>query len=428
MIELQILNRILEERSLSLLRQNNITDEYFMVYQEEYEFIKNHYEKYGVIPDKTTVLDNFPDFDVLEINESSRYLVEQMKEQYLFSQMSPFIRNLAKKTEEDSNEAFEYLKSKVDEFHKIHNNYKEGIDLIKSAPERLEKYKKRAEQDDMEGISTGIKELDNILGGWNNEGDFTSIIARTSKGKTWLLMFFLVQAWKQGKKVLLYEGEMPLDIMSYRFDTLNKHFSNTDLMRGNKLIEKDYENYIKDLKNEETPFIIIKPRDIQGRLTVSKIEGLIEKYQPDIVGIDQISLIHDELGGTQRTVRYENVTSELYQLAEKYAVPILSPHQANRDAEQDEEVEAIDEIEVPKISEIYGADAIAQNCRRVITFNKIDKMMKLSIKKNNFGKSDVDLLFIWDMDTGVINPYLQVDNSEGENKVERINHEGVDLF
>jgi len=427
-VELQVLNKILYERSLSILRQNDITDDYFMVYKEEYNFIKEHYKKYGNIPDKTTILDKFQDFDMLEIEESNRYLIEQLKEQYLFSQMSPFIRQLAKKTEEDSNEAFEYLKTKMDEFNKIHNNYKEGVDLVKSAPERLDKFRKRAEQEDMQGISTGIEELDDILGGWNSEGDFTSIIARTSKGKTWLLMFFLVQAWKQGKSVLLYEGEMPLDVMSYRFDTLNKHFSNTDLMRGNKIIEKDYEEYIDDLKNGEVPFIIIKPRDIQGRLTVSKIEGLIEKYNPDIVGIDQISLIHDELGGAQRTVRYENITSELYQLAEKYAVPILTPHQANRDADQEETVEAIDEIEVPKISEIYGADAIAHNCRRVITFNKIDKMMKLCVKKNNFGKADIDLLFIWDMDKGIINPYLQVDNSDGEKKTQRIDREGVDLF
>jgi hypothetical protein len=55
-------------------------------------------------------------------------------------------------------------------------------------------------------------------------------------------------------------------------------------------------------------------------------------------------------------------------------------------------------------------------------------MMKLCVKKNNFGKADIDLLFIWDMDKGIINPYLQVDNSDGEKKTQRIDREGVDLF
>lgn len=429
MIELQFINTLLEEKSLSLARQNDVDEDHFTAYKEEFNFIWSHYEEYGCVPDKTTFIDRFPDFDLVEINESNRYLVEKLKEQYLFIKMSPAIRQLAQMAEEDSRKAFDFWKKKVDEFNQISSNFKEGEDLIKDSPDRLQEFKKRQNGEELLGISSGIKELDEVTFGWQQE-DFVSIIARTSQGKTWLLLFFLVQAWQQGKKVLLYNGELPNSVVGFRFDTLNRHFSNTALTKGDESLNGKYEDYIEELKEKENPFIVIKPRDINGKLTVSKMEGLIEKYDPDIVGIDQITLMADERGssGQASYLKYEHITEDLYQLAEKCAVPILAPHQANRDADSDDDIEDIDDIEVPKISEIYGSDAISHNCRRIITFKKVDKMTKLVVKKNNYGKDNQEILLLWDMDIGLMKPYLKVDNSGGAERVERVNQDALDLF
>ena len=428
MIELQFINKLLQEGSLTLAKQNNITEDYFNTYKDEYEFIQNHYEKYGTMPDPTTVLDKFPDFELIEIQESDRYLVEEMNERYLFTKMTPFIRKLAELTEEDSRQAITYLKQEMKNFNNL-VTYKEGEDLIEDSEKRLQEFKEKLDGKELTGISTGIKELDEITYGWQPE-DFVSIIARTSQGKTWLLLFFLVKAWQQGKKVLFYNGELPNSVVGYRFDTLNRHFSNTALSKGDKGVERVYEKYIEELKEEETPFIVIKPRDINGKLNSTKLEGLIEKYKPDIIGIDQITLMADEKGssGQASYLKYEHITEDLYQIAEKYRTPILAPHQANRNAEKDEEIEDIDDIEVPKISEIYGSDAISHNCRRIITFNKVDKMTKIVLKKNNYGKDNQELLMLWSMDKGLLKPYLKVDKSEGKEEVESINESGVDLF
>jgi len=386
------------------------------------------YKEYGTMPDPTTVLDKFPDFELIEIQESDRYLIEEMNERYLFTKMTPFIRKLAELTEDDSRQAITYLKQEMKNFNNL-VTYKEGEDLIEDSEKRLQEFKEKLDGKELTGISTGIKELDEITYGWQSE-DFVSIIARTSQGKTWLLLFFLVKAWQQGKKVLFYNGELPNSVVGYRFDTLNRHFSNTALSKGDKGVERVYEKYIEELKEEETPFIVIKPRDINGKLNSTKLEGLIEKYKPDIVGIDQITLMADEKGssGQASYLKYEHITEDLYQIAEKYRTPILAPHQANRNAEKDENIEDIDDIEVPKISEIYGSDAISHNCRRIITFNKVDKMTKIVLKKNNYGKDNQELLMLWDMDKGLLKPYLKVDKSDGKEEVESINESGVDLF
>ena len=427
MIELQILNKILEDKSLTLIIENNITKDYFQVYKHEFEFIYNHYKQYNNIPDKTTFIDKFEDFDIVQVIESDRYLVEQLKENYLFSKLVPFIKETANLAEEDSRTALNYVKRQIDELSQITVDFKEGTDLIQNAELRLKEFEKRREMDGLLGISTGIKELDKITFGFLEE-DFWTIIGRTNEGKTWILLFFLVQAWIQKKKVLLYNGELPNSIMGFRFDTIYRHFSNYALTAGDKSINIDtYKEYIEELKNHDNPFIIIKPKDVNGRLTSSKLEMLIQKYEPDIIGIDQITLMDDErrTRGQGDYKTYEHISQDLYLLAEKYGVPILAPHQAGRSAIKSTKNE---EENVPELTDIYASDAIAQNSKRVLTFKKVDKMLKLCLKKNTYGKNNQEICMMWDIDAGIMKPFLTVDNEDGEQKTEMVEQEGVELF
>ena len=80
MIQLQFLNWLIQSGDYSLLVINNITDEFFSDYKDEFNFIKEHLDNYGCIPDKTTFLDKFPDFDLIEIHESSDYLIDALFE------------------------------------------------------------------------------------------------------------------------------------------------------------------------------------------------------------------------------------------------------------------------------------------------------------------------------------------------------------
>jgi hypothetical protein len=57
----QLLNRILETKDFTVISQNNITEQYFFNYKTEFNFIKDHVERYGVVPDKLTFVASFPD-------------------------------------------------------------------------------------------------------------------------------------------------------------------------------------------------------------------------------------------------------------------------------------------------------------------------------------------------------------------------------
>ena len=70
-------------------------------------------------------------------------------------------------------------------------------------------------------------------------------------------------AWNMGYKILMYSGEMSTAMVGFRFDTLNKHFSNMGLLNGSgtlgkkpdtdgaKYLQEDYEKYITQLQQKE---------------------------------------------------------------------------------------------------------------------------------------------------------------------------------
>ena len=80
MIQLQFLNKVLQCHDASLLVTNNLTQEYFSDYQEEFNFIQQHLRKYGTVPDEVTFLTKFPEFDIIKVEESDSYLIDALFE------------------------------------------------------------------------------------------------------------------------------------------------------------------------------------------------------------------------------------------------------------------------------------------------------------------------------------------------------------
>lgn len=432
MIEIQIINHILKKKSLAILFNNNIGDDYFVTYKDEMRYILEHYEKYNTVPDKETFLSKFNDFDIIEVSESEKYLIETLQEQHMYHKLVPFVHELAEHVTDDATKAVEFLLSQTDNIKRLSAQYKEGYDIIKNSHDRKEEYKFRNEVEGLLGITTGIKELDEITHGWLKE-DFIVILGRTNEGKTWVLLFFLVSAWLADVPVLLYSGEMSETLVGFRFDTLKGHFSNRALMSGEddlgeERTKEDYYKYINDISMSKTPFIVITPKHLGGRrLSVPKLHQLIEQYNPGIIGIDQISLMEDyrrEKGDPKR-IQYGNISEDLFLTSEKYEIPILAPAQANREAKKDKK----NKEEAPQIEHISESDAIAQNATRVLSLRNIDVTMKFAIVKNRYGENNKELLLIWDINKGIVKPFLSVDTDAESGDVKGTEQlTGEDLF
>ena len=78
MIQLQTLNKILNTKDISIITNNNLDSDFFSDYRQEFEFILNHFNAYGSVPDKETFLFKFPNFKLIDITESNQYLLDEL--------------------------------------------------------------------------------------------------------------------------------------------------------------------------------------------------------------------------------------------------------------------------------------------------------------------------------------------------------------
>lgn len=187
--------------------------------------------------------------------------------------------------------------------------------------------------------------------------------------------------------------------MAYRNDTLGMNYTNSQLMRGT-IADGDYTQYINDLETnkELPPYIVVTPVDFGGKmLTVSKLRALIKEYKPDIVGIDQISLMEDErrAKGDQTRTQYTHIAQDLFNMSTEFSIPIIVDAQANRNKAD------MAKPENPELADIGESDGIAQNSSRVISLVQTKAGLSLKITKNRYGENNKQLLYVWDIDNGI---------------------------
>lgn len=436
MYRLQILNKILDTQDASILQQYKLDEKFFRGYEDELEFITNHYKQYNKVPDKETFIMQFPEFQLFECKETDKYLVEQAYEAWFYTEGERIIKQGVEYMNTDATDGIKYIVKQLVELNDV-ATFESGTDIIAKAMEYYTEYLERVEkvkEGGLLGITSGLKELDELTGGWMYDGEVVSIMGRTNEGKTWILLFFLCAAWKSGKRVLLYSGEMGKLLIAYRFHTLDGKVSNQALIKGDVQVKEQYEAYINQLKNEKTPFIVVTPSDLGGRMmNVDDLEILYKKHRPEIIGLDQLSLMEDRRAkrGDPLRVRMGNITKDLFLFSEKYKVPVLIPVQANRQASKQNKD---DDTLAPELDHMSESDQVAHNSTRVISIKQMDNMMKLAVKKNRLGLRNQEIMCVWDINVGILKPVAK-GTAEQENQKtnqavakQNVNLDGEDLF
>ena len=203
--------------------------------------------------------------------------------------MVSVVQETADKMRDDSREALNYLSAQVVALNS--QNIVGGSNIVKKAKERLELHQQKKEFG-TNYIKTGFPELDEVIYGLEPGNELLTVAGRPNQGKTWILLKMLVEAWKQGKRVAMYSGEMNDMQIGYRFDTLLANFSNKALVIGENV--SGYEDFIDKTQKNMLPFYVFTPKNFGGRATVSSIQSMITACKADIIGIDQYSLMDDE--------------------------------------------------------------------------------------------------------------------------------------
>ena len=416
MVQLQILNKILSTADNSIIEINDLTDEYFIEYIDEYKFIQEHFKQYGNIPDKATFLANFPDFEILEVAESDRYLIDKIREEYLYYKSVPVVQKIAELLKTDSNAAAEYMIHAVKELQPTYRLG--GTDIISQAEERYKQFIDRKENQDEWFFTTGFEELDDLIHGIQREEELFVIFARTNQGKSWVLEKICTHIWEIGFNVGYISPEMGANSVGYRFDTLHQNFSNRGLMWGKDDIdEEEYLKYINTLKTTKNQFVVATPVDFDRKITITKLRNWVKENKLDILAIDGIKYLSDERykRGDNLTTSLTNISEDLMALSIELHVPVLVVVQSNRSG-----VVAEDEDETPDLESIRDSDGISHNASKVLSLRQTkDGVLKMGIKKSRFGSVGGKLNYQWDIDTGEFVHIPAEDDAEPVERTEK---------
>lgn len=396
MVSAQIINKILHTKKLDILEENNIPKEYLVGYEDEIDFIYNHTKKYGNVPDVETFVSHFNEFEIVDVQESDKYLIDTLKEEYLFNKSVPVVENIAKLLNTDANEAVEYMLSATKDLTPTYDI--KGVDIIQQAQERYEEYLDRRSNKADWFFPTGFPELDDVINGIQRTEEYFVIFARTNQGKSWILEKMCTNVWQLGYNVGYISPEMGASSIGYRFDTLYRNFSNRDLVWGNtSLDEKAYKDYVEKLKEHNNKFVVATPDDFNKQLTVSKVRNFIKQNKLDLIAIDGITYMKDERfkRGDSKTVELTHISEDLMSLSIEMNVPILVVVQANRGGA------GLDEDETPELESIRDSDGISHNATKVISLRQTqDGVLILEVKKQRNGIVGTKCQYTWNADKG----------------------------
>lgn len=361
--QFQIINKILQTKDYSLISMNNLTEDHFFQYRAEFNFIKNHYEKFRVVPDRLTFLNTFSDFDVTDVTEPDAYLLEQLIKDYNTSYMATGFNKIKKLIESG------HIDEAANYFSTMPEGLQQGATMTCTSlfkdTSRYDRYMDRLKNKNNYYLSTGFPELDKMIGGIDLQNENMVIAARTGVGKSWTLIKMAVEAAKQGKNVGMYSGEMAVDKVGYRVDTLLGHIDNQAITRGNDYdpsVPMKYKNYLDNLQyNMSGDFKVLTPQDIAGPATVAALRTFIEKHKLDILFVDQFSLLEDTSRAKTTHEKVANISKEIKNLQVLTGIPIISVSQMNRTKEEDGEQDT---------TQIGLSDRIGQDATCVIMLSR----------------------------------------------------------
>ncbi|MCM1226130.1 MAG: AAA family ATPase [Clostridium sp.] len=408
-IELQVISKILTSESPEEIETLcGFDDSYYSVFRPHIQFILNHREKYNDVPDVFTFQASFPEITLVKVREPLVYLKEEMNKNKQHIILLETFNKLKELGSEDVTDAWAYLGRQCEKAAMLDSS--DPLDLIKDSQERSRQVIEFSKQ---RRIPTGFPEIDKVMyGGFSTVEELVIIVARTNTGKSWVGTRMMESAQKNGFPVLYYSPEMQASFLGTRFDTWRGNFKNSQLHQG-KYNEQYYE-YLKSLKEEETPAYILEDKDApDGKVTVPYLKQLVKKHSIKLLVIDGLSYMEDYRGrmNDSDSIKYKNLNADLFRLSKSMGCTVVVMMQANRESKNNKD----DKGEVfPNIYNIEGSDHPARIATQVFAMRQIFDKHVLDIrleKSRNASNQKPEFSYSWDVDTGNMQFLPNAENS-----------------
>ena len=329
--EARVISALLQDKQMHVLLQANV-ENLLRTHNDVWNFIRLYFENNSVGPPTSLVVEKFRDFQPVENVGATKHHLEELQTEYLNDSLKDILRSAAGEVQTgNGTEALNGLITKTSELKKNTSAIRD-IDAtdLESAVAYFEKIKEQKETGQI-GIKTGLPGFDNYLPSGIMPGQLGVFLAYPGIGKSWLALYFAVQAWKQGKSPLVISLEMSeTEVRNRVFAIMGEGlWSHRKLSNGEVEIDM-LKNWHKN-KIEGKPEFHIISNDSGGEVNPSVIRGKIDQYKPDFIIVDYLQLMSPNQKSENETVRMKNLSRELKLMAISEEVPIIAISSATPD-------------------------------------------------------------------------------------------------
>jgi replicative DNA helicase len=321
--EHRLVSKVIRDRNIVPVLQRGIKESWFLDEDNRkvWLFVRRHYSEYSEVPTAVTVKDHYPNYKILDVQDTIEYLLDTMvtfrRKTLTRSGLEQAINELHNNDHESALNAMSAAVARVNEQGSVGTH---EVDLSKNTEERYKEYQDLQNHTFL-GIPTGFSKIDEATAGLQG-GQLITIIAPPKTGKSQVALQMAINIHEQGFIPMFQSFEMNNHEQQQRHDAMKAHISHTDLRRG-KLSKDQEARYIEVLNamEDKTPFHLV---DAINGLTVAALTAKIDQIKPDVVFVDGVYLMMDEVTGEANTPQaITNITRALKRLAQKIDKPII---------------------------------------------------------------------------------------------------------
>ena len=333
--EARVISAVLQDKQMHVLLQANV-ENLLRTHNDIWNFIRLYFDNNSSVPPVSLVVEKFRDFQPVENVGATKHHLEELQTEYLNDSLKDILRTAAGEVQGgNGSEALNGLITKTSELKKNTSAIRD-IDAtdLESALAYYEKIQEQKETGQI-GIKTNLPGFDNYLPSGIMPGQLGVFLAYPGIGKSWMALYFAVQAWKQGKSPLIISLEMSeTEVRNRVFAIMGEGvWSHRKLSNGE--VELDMLKNWHANKVAGKPEFHIISNDNGGELNPSIIRGKIDQYKPDFVIVDYLQLMSPNQKSDNETVRMKNLSRELKLMAISEEVPIIAISSATPDDVKD---------------------------------------------------------------------------------------------
>ena len=333
--EARVISALLQDKQMHVLLQANV-ENLLRTHNDVWNFIRLYFDNNGTVPPASLVVEKFRDFEPVDGIGATKHHLEELQTEYLNDSLKDILRSAAGEVQGgEGTKALDELITKTSELKKNTSAIRDidatDLDSAVAYYENVQKMKETGQV----GIKTNLPGFDNYLPSGIMPGQLGVFLAYPGIGKSWMALYFAVQAWKQGKSPLIISLEMSeTEVRNRIFAIMGEGlWSHRKLSNGE--IEIDMLKKWHQNKVAGRPEFHIISNDSGGEVTPSIIRGKIDQYKPDFVVVDYLQLMSPNQKADSETVRMKNLSRELKLMSIGEEVPIIAISSATPDDVKD---------------------------------------------------------------------------------------------